>query len=89
MYFLKTKNCEGLSSYIWLNTVNVAYETVIVLNEYLCTLYDMQFNIINHKFAQFNQYGDNRQVGINSWQIIFSSPPHPRPVLTPIQPPIQ
>jgi len=48
MYFLKTKDCEGLSSYIWLNMVNVAPERVLVINEYLCTLYDMQFNTINH-----------------------------------------
>jgi hypothetical protein len=48
LYFLKTKDCEGLSSYFWLNMVNVVYETVVVIKKYLCTLYDTQFNTINY-----------------------------------------
>jgi hypothetical protein len=47
-YFLKTEDCEGGPSYIWVKMVNIASETVLVVSEYLCRVYDMQFNMINH-----------------------------------------
>jgi hypothetical protein len=63
-YFLKTNDCEGLPSHIWLNMVNVASETVLVINEYLCTLCDMQFSTIHHTIL----HGSISMVTTGKWE---------------------
>lgn len=63
MYFLKTKDCEGLSPYIWLNMVNVASETVLAINEYSCTLWHtIQYN------KSYNLHDSISMVTTGKWE---------------------